>query len=288
MTHPKMLLFLENCVRMGQALMLEDLGESLDPALEPILAKSVVDVNGRKVIKIGDSEVDYDYNFKLYLVTKLPNPHYFPEICIKVTVINFTVTFSGLSEQLLDLTVRKEIPAKMAIVEELVVQLADDKKILQGLEDEILRLLSESEGNILDDEVLISTLGKSKMTSNEVNQRVVVAEKTKMEIDEACQLYISVSEVGTLLYFVIADLARMNPMYQFSLFYFVMLFEKCFQKAQKSSDLDTRLNHLYAEIQFSIFVNVCRGLFEDSKLIFSFLILSSRGAGGGTRSDHSS
>ncbi len=29
---------------------------------------------------------------QLYITTKMPNPHYLPEVCIKVTIINFTVT----------------------------------------------------------------------------------------------------------------------------------------------------------------------------------------------------
>ena len=47
-------------------------------------------------IRLGVDNVDYDEAFKLYMTTKLPNPHYLPEICIKVTLINFTVTFEGL------------------------------------------------------------------------------------------------------------------------------------------------------------------------------------------------
>jgi len=47
-------------------------------------------------IRLGDSNSDYDEGFKFFMTTKLPNPHYIPEICIKVTLINFTVTFDGL------------------------------------------------------------------------------------------------------------------------------------------------------------------------------------------------
>lgn len=53
------------------------------------------------MIRIGDSEVEYDKNFRLYLTTKLLNPHYLPEICILVTLVNFTITVSGIEEQLL-------------------------------------------------------------------------------------------------------------------------------------------------------------------------------------------
>lgn len=49
-------------------------------------------------IRLGSDNVDYDINFKLFMTTKLPNPHYLPEICIKVTLINFTVTFEGLEQ----------------------------------------------------------------------------------------------------------------------------------------------------------------------------------------------
>eukprot|EP00955_Chlamydomonas_euryale_P053282 355458-Chlamydomonas_euryale.AAC.1 len=37
----------------------------------------------------------------------MPNPHYLPEVCIKVTIINFTVTMKGLEDQLLGEVVRK-------------------------------------------------------------------------------------------------------------------------------------------------------------------------------------
>lgn len=51
------------------------------------------------MIRLGDSDVEYDKNFKFYVTTKLSNPHYLPEVCIKVTIINFTVTRSGLEDQ---------------------------------------------------------------------------------------------------------------------------------------------------------------------------------------------
>lgn len=275
MTNNKMLLFLDGCIRTGNPMLIEDVEESLDPALEPVLLKAVFEVNGRLQIKLGDSDVDYDKNFKFYMTTKLPNPHYFPEVCIKVTVINFTVTFDGLEEQLLNEVVAKELPESLARKVELMLQLADDKKVLTNLEDKILKLLSESSGNILDDAVLISTLGESKETSTAVNIRVAEAEIAAKEINIACKEYTTVATSGSILYFVIADLANINPMYQFSLTYYVRLFNKCIDAAEASSEIDVRMNYLQLSILQNIFVNVCRGLFEDDKLTFSFIIATS-------------
>ena len=45
---------------------------------------------------------------RLYLHTKLSNPHYPPEIQAETTLINFTVTQAGLSDQLNVLVLGKE------------------------------------------------------------------------------------------------------------------------------------------------------------------------------------
>lgn len=62
------------------------------------------------MLKLGDQDIPYNDDFKFYITTKLSNPHYLPEICIKVTMINFTVTPEGLEDQLLVDVVKYEQP----------------------------------------------------------------------------------------------------------------------------------------------------------------------------------
>lgn len=57
---------------------------------------------------MGDQDIPYNNDFRFYITTKLPNPHYLPELVIKVTAINFTVTSTGLEDQLLVEVVRYE------------------------------------------------------------------------------------------------------------------------------------------------------------------------------------
>ena len=148
----------------------------------------------------------------------MPNPHYTPEVCIKVTLINFTVTQEGLEEQMLADTVVKERPDVEKKRDEIIVSMANDQKTLKGIENNILKLLNESElEQILDEDTLINVLDESKITSKEINERIAEATVVEAEIKETREKYTNVAIRGSILYFVIADMGRINDMYQNSL-----------------------------------------------------------------------
>ena len=83
---------LESCIRLGHPLLLEQCGSTLEPQIMPLLEGTVTSQGHRCFIRLAGSDVDYDVNFKLYMTTKLANPHYLPEVCIATNLINFTVT----------------------------------------------------------------------------------------------------------------------------------------------------------------------------------------------------
>ncbi|KAJ2954382.1 hypothetical protein O0L34_g2646 [Tuta absoluta] len=263
---------LENCIRLGWPMLIEDLGETLEATLAPVLLKQMFRQAGRLLIHLGDSDIEYDTHFRLYLTTKLANPHYLPEICIQVTLVNFTVTLNGLEDQLLADVVRLERPDLELLRSELIVRINTDKGTLLEIEDKILRLLYASTGNILDDEELIETLNESKETSEIINARLEETEATEISISAAREKYRTVATRGSVLYFAVAQLADIDPMYQFSLKYFNYLFNTIIEKSEKCDVLEKRLEILYREITLYIYRNVSRGLFERHKLVFSFLL----------------
>lgn len=103
---------------------------------------------------------------------------------------------------------------------ELIAQINADKSQRAAIKDRILTLLFSTEGNILDNEELIDTLNESKETSAIIASRLVETEATEEEISIAREGYRSVATRGSVLYFVVANLALIDPMYQFSLKYF--------------------------------------------------------------------
>ena len=75
---------LENSIQFGTPVLLENVGEELDPILDPVLQKLTFKQQGVEYIRLGDNVIEYSHDFKLYITTRLRNPHYLPEVSVKV------------------------------------------------------------------------------------------------------------------------------------------------------------------------------------------------------------
>ncbi|NXX48555.1 DYH17 protein, partial [Tricholaema leucomelas] len=257
---------IEQAVSEGQTLLIEDVGETVEPVLDHLLGRNTIK-KGR-YIKIGDKEVEYHPRFRLILHTKYSNPHYKPEVQAQCTLINFLVTREGLEDQLLAAVVAKERPDLETLKANLTKSQNEFKIRLKELEDSLLARLSAATGGFLEDTVLVENLETTKRTAIEIEEKVKEAKITEEQINVARENYRAAAERASLLYFILSDLNKINPIYQFSLKAFNGVFEKAIQRTAPSEDIQQRVSNLTDEITYSVYVYTARGLFEGDKLIF--------------------
>ncbi|KAI5140670.1 Dynein Heavy Chain 9, Axonemal, partial [Manis pentadactyla] len=238
---------IERALEAGDVVLIENVEESIDPVLGPLLGREVIK-KGR-FIKIGDKECEYNPKFRLILHTKLANPHYQLELQAQATLINFTVTRDSLEDQLLAAVVSMERP-----------DLEQLKSDLMKQQNGIWELLGET--------ALVENLEVTKQTAAEVEAKVQEAKVTEVKINEAREHYRPTAARAAVLYFIMSDLSKIHPMYRFSLKAFSIVFQKAVEKAAPSESLQERVANLTDSVTFSVYrYTTCR-LFECDKLTY--------------------
>ncbi|XP_072536739.1 dynein axonemal heavy chain 11 [Salminus brasiliensis] len=263
---------IEEALACGEAVLVENVEEKLDPVLEPLLTRNTRNTRngGRSIrsIRLGGKQYENNSSFQLLLHTKLANPHFPPELQAQTTLINFTVTRAGLEEQLLGQVVTHERPDLENLKLELGVQQNACQIELKQLEDELLNRLSAAEGSFLRDAALVEQLEHTKSTASHVHSKVVEARENELKINAARELYRPVAQRAALLYFIIKELPSINPMYQHSLQSFSAVFLKAIEGARPDEDVSARVHSLTEAATYSLLQYTSRGLFQRDRLTF--------------------
>merc|ERR1719262_1137807 len=216
---------LESALRFGNPLLVQDV-ENYDPILNPVLNKELKRTGGRVLITLGDQDIDLSPSFTIFLSTRDPTVEFSPDICSRVTIVNFTVTRSSLQSQCLNQVLKSERPDIDQKRSDLLKLQGEFQLRLRHLEKNLLQVLNEAKGRILDDDPVISPLETLKKEAAEVSRKVEETDQIMAEIEHTSLQYMPLSMACSSIYFTIDNLHQVHYLYQYSLQFFLDIYHR--------------------------------------------------------------
>jgi len=169
------------------------------------------------LIRVGDKEIDFIDSFTLYMVTRDPNANFTPDLCSRVTFVNFTVTPSSLQNQCMNIFLKEERP-EIEKKRDNIQKLQGEFRVkLRGLEDKLLDELNASEGNLLENDKLIATLETLQGEAQKIQKEMDEADQTMEEIEGVTKDYLEVAKMTSKIFFSLDSLSSVHFLYQYSL-----------------------------------------------------------------------
>lgn len=264
---------LAGAVRFGTTLLVENV-EKIDPILNPILNKELQRTGGRTLVRIGTEEVDYSPKFKIILSTKNPAVKLTPDLCSRVTLVNFTVTPDSLQSQSLSNLVRSIKPELEKQREALMKMQGEQNVKLRELEDKMLATISACEGSILDDDRVVEGMEVLMKEGTQVEEQISKSEEVMKQVHLAVARFEPFAEICRKIFVLLASLRDLSFLYEFPAKMFMSILEVCLESKSGTADMDEgqRIGLLKTSLFQEVAGRIARGLLIDDKIVFSILL----------------
>ncbi|KAJ2638163.1 dynein heavy chain [Coemansia sp. RSA 1286] len=259
---------LESALRFGNAILITDV-EHLDPILNPVLNRELRRTGGRVLIRLGSQDIDFSPAFRMFLTTSDASATFAPDLSSRVTFVNFTVTRASLQAQCLGQVMRHERPDVDARRRDLLRLQGEFRMRLHALEKELLSALNRSQGNVLDDDAVVSTLESLKTEAAEIARKVVETDGVMREVDRVAATFTPLARACAAVYFALERLSALHCFYQFSLDFFMAIFRRVVEQnphLHGVSDERQRLEILRRDLFQLTFSRAAVSLHHDSQL----------------------
>lgn len=265
---------LESALRFGNPLLIQDV-EHLDPIINPVLNGELRKTGGRVLIRLGNQEIDFSPSFTMFLSTRDPSVEFSPDVCSRVTFVNFTMTRGSLQSQSLDQVLKSERPDTDKKRTDLMKLQGEFRLRLRHLEKSLLNALNESKGNILDDDKVIDTLETLKKEAGEVTRKVEETDAIMTEVDQVTTQYLPLAKSCSSLFFALDQLHLINHFYQFSLRFFLDIFDFVIRRnpnLQGITDPKERLDILTRDLFIMVYKRTSRALLHHDHIVLAMIL----------------
>ena len=264
---------LAGAVRFGTTLLVENV-EKLDPVLNPILNREHQRTGGRTLVRIGTEDVDYSPKFRIILSTKNPAVQLTPDLCSRVTLINFTVTPDSLQSQSLSQLIKSEKPELESQRASLLKLQGEQNVKLRELETKMLNTISACEGSILDDDRVVEGMEVLMKEGSQVEEQISHSAQIMAEVHNAVSEFEPFAVVCRKVFVLLEALREVSFLYEFTANTFMSILEEILKKNPRSGDVDEgeRTEMLKTALFSEVAARIGRGLQVHDKMMFSVLL----------------
>jgi dynein heavy chain 1 len=267
---------LASAIRFGTPLLVQDV-ESLDPVLNPVLNRELQRTGGRTLIRLGNEDIDFSPKFMVILLTRNPLAKFAPDLCSRVTTVNFTITPASLESQVLSEILKSERPDVDKRRSDVLRLQGEQNAKLRELQDTLLDCISQVQGAILDDDIVINTLENIKAEAGQLHAEVSRTSEILEEVKAVSNIYLPLAAAVSNVYFTLESLAEISFLYQYSLQFFLTIVANVLRKVSSSSVsemsesakvVNGRVRNLKSSFFNEIIRRVLPGLRYEDKLVF--------------------
>jgi dynein heavy chain 1 len=247
----------------------------LDPVLNTVLNKEIRRTGGRVLIRLGSQDIDFSPSFTMFLSTRDPSVEFSPDICSRVTFVNFTMTRSSLQSQSLDQALKVERPDTERKRTDLMKVQGEFRLRLRTLEKLLLQALNDSTGNILDDDKVINTLETLKREAAEITRKVEETDTVMKEVEQVTAEYLPLAQACSAIFFVLEQLSTINHFYQFSLGFFLDMFNYVLHHNPNLKSVTGHLRRreiLWNDLFLTVYKRTSRALLHRDHVVLAVLL----------------
>lgn len=248
-----------------------------------------VEKDNRQFAKVGSIEIEYNDGFRMYLVSHRSNPKFSAHLYSSAVVINFNTTLLSLENQLLDI-VFASVDGDSAMERVTLYRTLDSShKRLYDLEASLLTQIASYDGNLHDNPHTTKLLESTKHEVQKLNALICATKNTLTNIETKRNDFRLIALKAASLFFVLTDMAAINPFYQHAMCDFIDIFTQIMVSTQQpdresniyssidsgdgsGNDLNQRLLKIIADLSKRIYNIGSIGIFQKDKLLFVFRI----------------
>lgn len=236
----------EDAMRFGGHILIQN-AESYNPIIDSVLRKDIVQNGGRKTIQFGNKSLDILSDFRMYLYTKVSLISVSSFIASRTTILNFSITGGNLENQILNISLEHARPEVYTKRNGCIALQSEYQVRLLGLRKQLLAILNEVSGTILDNDEVIESLEVLESESADIDKKMEEAETVMTAVENIRFQHADIAQHSRHIFENLIAISKLSVFYNFSLASFIDIFKKVLNSSDASLENGSFITKMYQE-----------------------------------------